>query len=209
MADKASTDWRMILRTSFITSALASIFTLAATLSGTYCAQLWQDERHTQDRRRQAFGELMGVRATLTQIARDFQDSKIHGAYHLQLYALTKDKVGLDEGRRYLQVNEGLSTELAKERKRLYEIIASVAVSFPEFPMQTYANLNRIGILPPVPSPQDVKTIKDLNDWHTKQLDLNAAYVEGKFDRPIGQLIDQIAAKLVVTADPPLAKKAN
>jgi hypothetical protein len=148
MKDKQSANWQVVLRTSVITQIITAICTFAVTLSGTYFALQWQDDRHLQERRRQAFGELMGVRATLTQVIRDFQDSKIHGAYNLQVYALTKDKIGLDEGRRYLQVNESLSTELARERKRMYEIIASIAVSFPEFPMQTYANLNKVGIMP-------------------------------------------------------------
>jgi hypothetical protein len=206
MKDNTTTNWAVVLRTSFITSVLTAIFTLVATLSGTYCAQQWQDERHLQDRRRQAFGELMGVRATLIQVARDFQDSKIHGVYNLRMHELTNNKLGLDEARRYVQVNETLSTELAKERKRLYEIIASIGVSFPEFPMETYANLNQIGRLPPVPSPTDIKNVKDLDEWHTKQLKLCEEFVEREIDKRLGQVIDQIANRLVVTADHASAK---
>jgi hypothetical protein len=201
MKDKPTTDWTVVLRTSVITQIITAICTFAVTLSGTYCAQQWQDDRHLQERRRQAFGELMGVRATLTQVVRDFQDSKIHGGYNLQVYALTKDKIGLDEGRRYMQVNEALSTELARERKRMYEIIASIAVSFPEFPMQTYAKLNQVGFVPPIPSPGDIKTVEDLNEWHNKQLVVNSENVAKEVDTRLGKIIDQIAEKLVVTAD--------
>ena len=207
MKDKPNTNWPVVFRTSLITSAITAICTLAATLSGTYCAQQWQDDRHLQERRRQAFGELMGVRATLTQVVRDFQDSKIHGAYNLQVYALTKDKIGLDEGRRYLQVNEALSTELARERRRMYEIIASIAVSFPEFPVKTYANLNQVGVVPPIPSPGDIKTVEDLNEWHNKQLVVNSEKVANEVDARLGQIIDQMAEQMVVPADHTSGKK--
>ncbi len=207
MKDKPPTDFKVVLRTSVITSTITAICTLAATLSGTYCAQQWQDDRHLQERRRQTFGELMGVRATLTQVVRDFQDSKIHGAYNLQVYALTKDKFGLEQTRHYLQVNEALGTELARERKRMHEIIASIAVSFPEFPMKTYVNLNQIGVVPPIPSPGDIKTVEGLNEWHNKQLVVNSENVAKEVDMRLGKIIDQIAEQLVVTADHALDKK--
>ena len=160
-----------------------------------------------QERRRQAFGELMGMRATLTQVVRDFQDSKIHGGYNFQVYALTKDKIGLEEGRRYLQVNETLGTELARERKRMYEIIASIAVSFPEFPMKTHANLNQVGRVPPIPSPGDIKTVKELNEWHNRQLIVNSENVANDVDNRLGRIIDQIGELLVVTTDHATGKK--
>lgn len=207
MKDKPTTDLRVVLRTSVITSTITAICTLAATLSGTYCAQQWQNDRHLQEKRRQVFGELMGARATLTQVVRDFQDSKIHGGYNFQVYALTKDKIGLEEGRRYLQVNEALGTELARERKRMYEIIASIAISFPEFSMETYANLNQVGRVPPIPSPGDIKTVESLNEWHNRQLVINSENVANDVDRRLGKIIDQIAEQLVVTADHGFTKK--
>lgn len=140
----------------------------------------------------------MGVRTTLTQVIRDFQDSKIHGAYNFQVYALTKDHIGLEEGRRYLQVNEGLSTDLAKERKRMYEIIASIIVSFPEFPMETYANLNHVGVVPPIYGPGDIKTVEGLNAWRSTQLVNNSENVAKEADMRLGKIIDQMAEKLVI-----------
>lgn len=196
-----------MLRTSVITSVITAICTLAGTLSVTYCAQQWQDERHLQEQRRHAFAELMGVRATLVQAIRDFQDSKIHGAYNIQIYALTKDTSALEEGRRYLPINEALGTELARERRRMYEIIASIAVSFPEFPLKTYANLNLIGRVPPIPSPGNIKTVEDLNVWHAKQLVINSEKVADEVDNRLGLIIDQIAERVVVTADQAANKK--
>jgi hypothetical protein len=146
MKDKPTTDWTVVLRTSVITQIITAICTFAVTLSGTYCAQQWQDDRHLQERRRQTFGELMGVRATLTQVVRDFQDSKIHGAYNLQVYALTNDKIGFDEGRRY-----------------------------------------QVGVVPPIPSPGNIKTVEDLNEWHNKQLVANSETSRKKLMRVLGK----------------------
>src|SRR5262245_48561534 len=204
MTSNASSDTRGTVRTIIITWVL----TMFSTLATTYCAQDWQNknmrESTLRERRLQAFAEAMGVRITLAQLAVSFQHSRINRRFHEARFALAHDKLDIEESRRYLQRNEMLITELTKERKRLYELVASIVILFPDIPLDVYLNLRGMGVLNPPPSPKGITKVSELTNWQTEQLALTETQIDDQFGKPIAQLIDHIARSMGLSMQVPI-----
>lgn len=177
----------------------AAFLTFIFTISATYYGNIWQERSHVKmdlrNKRFQVFTELVGSRIPLTQAAMSFQESRIFHQYHQAKWLLTHDKLNLEEAKRLVQRSETLNSDLGKERRRLYELVASIFVLFPELSEQELlsSRLSQIGILAPPPDPKDIRTLSGLEAWRVQQIQLASDHIESEFGKPIGQLMDHIA----------------
>ncbi len=209
MSNNSSSDSRGTVKAILITSVL----TLIGVCVTTYVAQDLRDKSHREEflreKRLQSFGDMMGIRATLSQSAVSLQETKINQAYHQAKFSLTHDKVNLDEAMRYEQRSEMLLPEITRDRKRLYELVGSVAVLFPDIPLDIFANLSQIGILEPAPSPKGIAKVSELEVWRVKQIDLAREHIDKQFRPSVGRLINHMAKNMGATTEDPISVAVN
>ena len=209
MSNTSSSHSRSTVKAILITSVL----TLIGACITTYVAQDLRDKNHREEflreKRLQSFGDMMGIRATLSQSALSLQETKINQAYHQARFSLTHDKLNLDEATRYVQRSEMLLSEIARDRKRLYELVGSVAVLFPDIPLDIFANMSHIGILEPAPTPKELAKVSELEAWRVKQIDLAREHLDKQFRQSVGRLINQMAKNMGSTTEEPISVAIN
>jgi hypothetical protein len=209
MSSNTPSDSRGTLKAILITSVL----TLIGVCVTTYVVQDFRDKSHREEflreKRLQSFGDMMGIRVALSQSAVSLQETKINQVYHQAKFSLTHDKLNLDEAMRYVQRSEMLLPEITRDRKRLYELAGSVAVLFPDIPLDIFANLSHIGILEPAPSPKGIAKVSELEVWRVKQIDLAREHIDKQFRHSMGRLVNHMAKNMGVTTEDPISVAIN
>jgi hypothetical protein len=209
MSSNSPSDSRGTLKAILITSVL----TLLGVCITTYVVQDLRDKSHREEflreKRLQLFGDMMGIRVALSQSAVSLQETKINQAYHQAKFSLTHDKLNLDEAMRYVQRSEMLLPEITRDRKRLYELAGSVAVLFPGIPLDIFANVSKIGILEPAPSPKGIAKVPELEVWRVKQIDLAREHIDKQFRQSVGRLVNHMAKNMGVMTEEPISVAIN
>jgi len=209
MSSNSPSDSRGTLKAILITSVL----TLIGVCITTYVVQDLRDKSHREEflreKRLQLFGDMMGLRVALSQSTVSLQETKINQAYHQAKFSLTHDKLNLDEAMRYVQRSEMLLPEITRDRKRLYELAGSVAVLFPGIPLDIFANVSKIGILEPAPSPKGIAQVSELEVWRVKQVDLAREHIDQQFRQSVGRLVNHMAKNMGVTTEDPISVAIN
>ena len=122
MSNNSSSDSRGTVKAILITSVL----TLIGVCVTTYVAQDLRDKSHREEflreKRLQSFGDMMGIRATLSQSAVSLQETKINQAYHQAKFSLTNDKLNLYEAMLYEHRIEIMLPEITRDQNRLYQL---------------------------------------------------------------------------------------
>src|SRR5882724_4787984 len=124
--------------TAFGTWASSIVAALIIVLGGGYASYHWglsaQIQLTDRQKRQQAYSELMGEKAVLSQYLVSHFEAYIHSDYHEARWKLAgapTDSLDLQEAKRWMQRSEDLVVEVAKTKKSLFETLGLIRSYFP------------------------------------------------------------------------------
>jgi len=158
-----------------------------------------------KQKRQQAYSELMGEKAVLTQLIVSRFEAFINSDYHEARWKIAgqpKDSFDLQESQRWMRKSEDLAIEVAKSRKSLYDTLGLIRSYFPhssrlkELTHRIYHSkgleikARPFGLNAAQLEPWAIKAVKEIQEIveneYAKPIDDLVIYLEAEIDKEAG-----------------------
>ena len=188
-------------RASYLIPTLAALLVAIITPYLTYQWGLrTQLEATERQKRQQAYSEVLGRKAVMSQLYVSRFEAWIYSDYHEARWKLAgapKDSIDLQEAQRWMHKSEDLALEIAKNNQSLFETLGLIRTSFRRTPTldSLTEKLYRFKVPEITKRPFDLDA-NQLEVWKVNAVKQLQELVEREYSKPIDELAAYLAKEI-------------